>query len=488
LCAGDESVRRLPRRIALGLGIMVPMDASKLRDKAASAVAKGKHRQALGLYEKLSRLEEDEGMWPRKEGEMHRHLDDDVAAIEAFGRSCERYAAVGFVVKAVAVCKMILRIDPTSSAAQEQLVEYNEQRGIYVKPAPPVESEAQASEPAIAIEVEDAPLEMLPLHKAAVGAKARLLDAGQPSGIVEIPIELDLDDVIEITDDSLEDAREALVSTPLFEHLPPASLRRLISEVDFVELAAGETLFSAGDMGTTLYVVVEGRISILADDEDGGESVLGELREGDFFGELGVVTKQPRGATVRALVDCELLAIRRQLIVEMIQEESSVLTVLLRFLRERLVRNLMLTSPLFAPFLKEQRRELIRRFGFLEVEQGTALLRQGEHSTALFVVLAGVLSVDRIEDNGETRDLATLGSGDVFGEMSLLAQAEAVATVRADTKCLLLELPRDVFRETIMTHPHVLAFVGDLASERERQIAAVAGGEEQYEELHLDLF
>tara|TARA_R110002096_G_scaffold44526_5_gene120088 strand:- start:18236 stop:19621 length:1386 start_codon:yes stop_codon:yes gene_type:complete len=461
------------------------MDAGKLRDKAASAVAKGKHRKALEIYEKLSRLDPDDGMWPRKEGEMHRHLEDNAAAVRAFERACERYAAVGFVVKAVGVCKMIIRIDPTSSHAREQLVAYNEQRGIFIKlPVEAAEGSSQAI--AVTIEVEDAPLEMLPLHKASVGAKPRL-ESGKPSGIFEIPIELEMDDV-EIVDDSMEDAREALVATPLFEDLPPASLRRLISEVDFVELAAGETLFRAGDEGTTLYVVVEGRISVLAETDGEGDTVLGELREGDFFGELGVVTKQPRSATVRALVDCELLAIRRQLLVEMIQEETSVLTVLLRFLRERLVRNLMVTSPLFAPFLKAQRQELVRRFGFLEVEKGTSLLRQGEHSPALFVVLAGQLGVDRTEDDGTIRDLATLGSGDIFGEMSLLAQAEAVATVRADTKCLLLELPRDVFRETIMTHPHVLAFVGDLASDRERQIAAVAGGHEQYEELHLDLF
>lgn len=39
-----------------------------------------------------------------------------------------------------------------------------------------------------------------------------------------------------------------------------------------------------------------------------------------------------------------------------------------------------------------------------------------------------------------------------------------------------------------MTHPQVLAFVGDLAGERERELAAVAGGKQEYEELHLDLF
>ncbi len=464
------------------------MNEGKLRDKAAAASAKGKHKKALELYEQLSAIDRDDGMWPRKEGEMHRHLGNNEAAIRAFERSCERYANMGFVVKAVAICKLILRIDPNQLQARELLVAYNAERGIVVGAGLDLAAAATPAVPiSVPIEPSEVSLEGLPLDMAAAGAKPRL-EEGELSGIVEIPIELDFDDDAIVSTNAEEEASDALRATPLFEHLPPASLRRLISQVEFVEIASGENLFQQGDEGTNLYVVVEGRISIIKEREDGETIPLGEMREGDFVGEAGLVTQQPRTATVRAVVDSELLAISRNLIVEMIREEPTVLKVLLRFLRERLVNNLMCTSPLFAPFLKEQRLELIRRFGFLEVDPGTKLVRQGEHSPALFVVLAGNLLVDRIEEGGEYRELATLGSGDIFGEMSLLAHAEAVASVQATAKCLLLELPRDVFRETIMTHPQVLAFVGDLASERERQLAAVAGGEEQYEELHLDLF
>lgn len=465
---------------------MGKMDAGKLRDKAAAATAKGKHKKALGLYEKLSGLEPDNGMWSRKEGEMHRHLGDDTAAIASFERASERYAARGFVVKAVAVCKMILRIDPSQVRAQEQLVAFNTERGFVVASS---SAAALPAQPGASVIENDVPLDALPLHKAAAGARPRL-EEGQHSGIVEIPIDLEFESEAETpaASEATSEAKEALTATPLFEHLPPSSLRHLIAHVDFVELAAGEELFRQGDDGTKLYVVVEGRVSIVKETDGQGEVALGEMREGDFLGEVGLVTQQPRSATVRALVDSELLAISRKLVIEMIKDEPSVLTVLLRFLRERLINDLIKTSPLFAPFLNEQRHELIRRFGFLEVDAGTKLVRQGEHSPALFVVLAGNLTVNRVEGDGETRELATMHSGGIFGEMSLLAQSEAVATVQAESKCLLLELPKDVFRETIMTHPQVLAFVGDLASERERKLAAVADGEEQYEELHLDLF
>jgi CRP-like cAMP-binding protein len=203
-----------------------------------------------------------------------------------------------------------------------------------------------------------------------------------------------------------------------------------------------------------------------------------------------MVTEEPRSASIEALVDSELLAIDRQVMCTLIREEPVVLTVLLRFLRERLVDNLVQSSPLFAPFAGSEREALIARFQFLEVAADTELVLQDEVAEALYVVMSGQLAVERQGDagHGESRHLATLGPGDLFGEMSLLAHTGAVATVIARSKCLVLELPAKAFREVIMTHPQVLAFIGDLASERELELAAVVGGKQEYEELHLDLF
>lgn len=464
---------------------MAKADPNKLRDKAVAASAKGKHKKALEYYQELEKLEPKDGGWSRKTGEMHRQLGQDDLAIRAFGRASARYAELGFLVKAIAACKIILRIDPGHKEAQAQLVAFNEERGISAPAAPaPVAAPVAAPAPAPAVLARDLPLEAVALHESVVGAQRRTVQ-GIPSGIIEIPLELDMPLEIHTPDQSEESVREALQQTPLFSALPPASLYRLIEKIRLVELAAGDTLFREGDEGTTLYVVSEGRIAVVS--EGPAQAVLGELKDGDFFGEVSLITNQPRSATVRAVTDSEVLAIDRQVVGDMIAEEPAVLTVLLRFLRERLVDNLVRTSQLFAPFVGEERQGLIARFQFLEVDAKSVLVSQGEVSPALFVCMSGSLSVDRNAD-GESSQLATLGVGDVFGEMSLLAHGGAVASVSATTKCLVLELPARAFREIIMTHPQVLAFVGDLASDRERQLAAVAGGDEQYEELHLDLF
>jgi CRP-like cAMP-binding protein len=469
--------------------------AGKLRDAAVAATAKGKHKKALGLYQELEAFEPKDGGWSRKVAEMHRQLGKNDLAIEALGRATERYMEMGFLVKAVAMCKMILRIDASHEATQAVLVGLNSERGFTVKPkgTPSKAKPPTPPEPALGHIDVDSAINEISLHMTVPGANHREI-AGQPSGVIEIPLDVTaIADAIEEAqpEEAMEDTapRAALEQTPLFSALSPESLMRLIQQVELVELASGEQLFKQGDLGRTLYVVAEGRINVVTETPE--RKILGELKDGDFFGEFSMVTEEPRIASIEGLVDSELLAIDRKVMHNLIREEPVVLTVLLSFLRERLIANLVQSSPLFAPFGGAERDGLIERFQFLEVAANTDLITENEVAEALFVVMSGQFSVHRVasEENGiPAGEIATLGPGGLFGEMSLLAHTGAVATVTSKTKCLVLELPASTFREVIMTHPQVLAFVGDLATERERELAAVAGGEQEYEELHLELF
>src|SRR5262249_14525913 len=62
-------------------------------------------------------------------GETYRRLGNNTLAIEAFERSAERYAQNGFLVQAIAVCKVILQIDPNHAGTFRRLAEMNEQIG-----------------------------------------------------------------------------------------------------------------------------------------------------------------------------------------------------------------------------------------------------------------------------------------------------------------------------------------------------------------------
>ncbi len=77
------------------------------------------------------------------------------------------------------------------------------------------------------------------------------------------------------------------------------------------KLAAGETLFKAGDSGDSLFVVHSGEVELYIKDTAGQKIVLTVSSAGDVFGELSLLDQGARTATATALVDTELLELDR---------------------------------------------------------------------------------------------------------------------------------------------------------------------------------
>ena len=108
-----------------------------------------------------------------------------------------------------------------------------------------------------------------------------------------------------------EDKLSYLSSVRLFQSLGPAALNDLLSELDRLSLAGGETLFRTGDAGDSLYVVLSGRLRVISEHSDGTSEVLREVARGETVGELALLTGKPRSATVRAIRDTELARLSR---------------------------------------------------------------------------------------------------------------------------------------------------------------------------------
>jgi CRP-like cAMP-binding protein len=154
-----------------------------------------------------------------------------------------------------------------------------------------------------------------------------------------------------------------------------------------------------------------------------------------------------------------------------------IISVLLGFVRDRLVDRITRTSELFEPFTEDERRALAQKFEVIEVDAGTQLITQGTRADGLYIVMAGKVEVAR-----DRKAIATLMTGDVFGEMSLLAGRGSIASVVTATRVLALRMPAKTFREVIMTYPQVLAYLGDLSSRRSLLKQA-----EDLIDLHIDI-
>jgi CRP-like cAMP-binding protein len=457
---------------------MARKDVSTLRDEAAKAVERGRLKQAIELYGELEQRQPADPQWPKRVGEVQRRAGDAAAAVAAFERAAERYVQAGFLVQAIAVCKLILQIAPEHKATIDRL---GELAGPPPAPRPP-----PAARP-VAI-AQGAGVDSVRLGDVMPDARRETLPGGRPSGKVVIP--LGIEAAIAAAEPELEgdppaaarprraaddlEARRALLTTPLLAGLAPAVLGRLITRLALVDLAAGEVLFREGEPGACLYVVSEGEVIV----ETAAAGELARLGPGAFFGEVALITDLPRSATIRAAGPVELLAIDRDVVRDLVAAHPEVLGRLLRFVRDRLVDRVTRTSELFTGFAPPERAELSARFELVEVEPGTVLKDAGERADGLYVVLAG-----RAEVRRDGHAVAALGPGEVFGEMSLLSGVGSATSVHAATKVLALRMPHRTFQEVIMTHPQVLEYVGELADRRSPKAAETG----DFVDLHLDL-
>lgn len=93
-----------------------------------------------------------------------------------------------------------------------------------------------------------------------------------------------------------------LKSVPIFSSVPEGQLVDLATIAESVEYDAGEIIMNQGDLGTSMYIVVDGRVRIFEGDKE-----LGEHGTRAVFGELAALDPEPRAASVQALEDCTLL-------------------------------------------------------------------------------------------------------------------------------------------------------------------------------------
>jgi len=101
---------------------------------------------------------------------------------------------------------------------------------------------------------------------------------------------------------------DRLSAVDIFSPLSSEELRRLAAATAGHVFAPGETLIRAGDEGSSMFVVHNGRVAVQVADRTGPRTVA-ELTEGSFFGEMALFTGEPRTANVVALEETEVLEI-----------------------------------------------------------------------------------------------------------------------------------------------------------------------------------
>ena len=185
--------------------------------------------------------------------------------------------------------------------------------------------------------------------------------------------------------DALPKILKFLGSVSLFSKMSESSLVALAGQCRFQQIDKGEIIFLQSDPSDAVYVVDTGNISIVLQNADGREMVINHMRNGDVFGELGILTKKPRSTSAVALSSGELLVIPKQAFLKVLDEEPQLSRTLLEITASRLQVSGKRESAL--AFLDAQARlaSLLLELEEQEQDKGYVTISQDElaHRTGL---------------------------------------------------------------------------------------------------------
>lgn len=108
------------------------------------------------------------------------------------------------------------------------------------------------------------------------------------------------------------DPRHGLAACPLVEGLGPEVIDHLAGIGETRRVLAGETVIREGEEGDALFVILAGRVRTEKRTPSGDSYTVRRLEAGSFFGELSLLDREVRSATVTAETDAELLAVTRE--------------------------------------------------------------------------------------------------------------------------------------------------------------------------------
>jgi CRP-like cAMP-binding protein len=446
---------------------------AKLRDALQQALRKERFPAALAVYDQLAEAEPTEPRWPHRKGDLLRRLNDDASAVRAFERAVDLYATQGFVARAAALAKVILQIDPSRRDILERVDPeaaqrlHREARKSTIDAGQPRTIDAA---PRRGEQADDTDDDFFPEidESAAIELVLTPAELAPPPlpprmSLIELdPSELEVieDDVLFVDVDELPHRRTAedlaaLPATPLLAELPKPVLQRLLAEAELRELEAGAFLIEVGQPSDALFLLVEGRVSVHV---PGSTDAPIELGEGELVGESCLLDEVSRRAdVVVAPGGVSALRIAKSTLDALVAEHPPLHDLLLELLGRRLLANLLLTSPVFAGFDADTKRELAALFQLRSASKDTVLVERGKRGDGLYCVLLGAL-----EARGERTK--RLGPGTVLGQRSLITRQPSSVDVICVTDTLLLRLPAARFNELAATYPPVLMYLSELAT------------------------
>lgn len=268
---------------------------------------------------------------------------------------------------------------------------------------------------------------------------------------------------------------EFLKTFDIFSGLSGDFFSHLIESTEWIEVPEGQYLCQEGEAPDAMYFLVRGQLRVLAERKAGQSQEVATLGPGDMVGEISLISGAGRTASIQASKPTALIRLPKEAFEKLASEAPEIIETIGDIARKRLQRDQLLrVLPQFFSSLPEEALATIEaQLEWVDLERGELLLRQGDPSDSIYLVVIGRLRAYVTGKSGERKVLSDISQGEIIGEMGFFTQEPRSASICAVRKSTVVRIHKQLFESLIQKYPAVMIaivkrLISRLANAREK--------------------
>jgi cGMP-dependent protein kinase 2 len=271
-------------------------------------------------------------------------------------------------------------------------------------------------------------------------------------------------------------AEQFLDKVPFFDGVDPRVIAKVVDQALLLQFLPGQAICHQGDYEETFYVILSGEVEVTATAQNQEVLQLATLQKGDFFGEMGPLSGQPRTATVTAKTRAVVLQVPKAVFLELLRRSPEVKERIDRKYIERSLRTHLKRVSLFASLADDIIDALANKVELVSFRKGEVIIREGDPGDCLYLIRSGFVKVSRGPLDHE-KILTYLQEGSYFGEMALIRDERRSANIVAMTDVEAVRIGKREFGQILSLHPEVEQLIQATMEAREKETKEISRDE-----------
>lgn len=347
--------------------------------------------------------EPDEVRYRVRLAELYRRMGDMDRAADAYRRAGKAFAVRGDWLRAFAVARALLHLDPSDRETQRYVT------ALYAR-------------------------------RPQQGGGRDRVDSSTISSVLDgpTPPPLATFDRYPLGTNQIAQLKDMTV----LHDLAHEDLSLIAPHLHTVTVPRGRVVFREGEVSEGMLIILRGGARVTVVDETGRSTPLSRLGEGELFGEFSLIGAPLRTALVETTARTEFLEVDRDLF-EILTEKSDVFRqAVSASIRRRQKENVLARSSLLATLSPDRRAEIARELDILSVLSGELVVAQGEPADRVFVLGSGRLEVYERDETGEKTFASDILPGQFVPDPAVIDGGLTSVNARATEPSVVFWLPR----------------------------------------------